>query len=140
MQNSDGVLGRFQTARNLISTMLGAAENKHALKIGFLQKSDEQVKLLRPGDRVKRVINRLVNGTIHSALNALRILKRKRSDSSNLRRNGCGKEQRLAIFRTARDDVLDDRQESHVEHAIYFVENEDLNASERKFSALNVVH
>jgi len=131
VKHRDRVLGGFKPRGDFIGAVFGAAEHQHALEIGFLKQRDQQIELLRPGHGIKRVVDRLVDGAVHPALDALGILQRKRCDRGDLRRNRRREEQRLATFGAAGDDVFDDRQETHVEHAVHFIEHQDLDGVKR---------
>ena len=48
----------------------------------------------------------------------------------DVRREGGGKEQRLAVGRQQRDDAFHIAEESHVEHAVHLIEHEELDLGE----------
>ena len=60
-------------------------------------------------------------------------------DALDLRRHGGGEEQRLARERHELADALDVRDEAHVEHAVGFVDHEQLDAGHQQPSALEMV-
>ena len=70
------------------------------------------------------------------ALGGAQELVRKTRD---LRRHGGREEQRLAREGQELADLLDVRDETHVEHAVGFVDDEDLHAVEQQLAALEVV-
>ena len=140
MQDGDGVPGGLQAPGDLVRPVLGAAEHEHALEVGFFKQGDQQVEFLRPGDGIERVVHGLVDGAVDAAFDALGVPQRERGDGGDLGRHGRGEEQRLAVLRAAGDDVLHDGQEAHVEHAVHFIEDEDLDRVEREFAAFDEVN
>ena len=54
-------------------------------------------------------------------------------------RHGCGEEQGLAREGQRLADALDVGDEAHVEHAVGFVDHQDLDAGEQQFAALEMI-
>ena len=70
---------------------------------------------------------------------AHRIAEKLLGDAPDFRRHGGGEEQRLAGERYELADALDVGDETHVQHAIGLVDDEELDAAEQKPSALVMV-
>ena len=68
-----------------------------------------------------------------------RIVQELLGDAPDLRRHGGGEEQRLAGERHELADALDVGNEAHVEHAVGFVDHQQLDAGEQEPSALEMV-
>ena len=60
-------------------------------------------------------------------------------EALDLRRHGRREEQRLAGEGHQLDDALDVGDEAHVEHAVGFVDHQDLDAGEHQLAALEVI-
>src|SRR5713226_363719 len=60
-------------------------------------------------------------------------------DSCHIAFHGCGEAHRLPLFREDRDNALDRWQETHVQHAVGFIEDEDTQRVKMKKSAVEVV-
>ncbi len=60
-------------------------------------------------------------------------------DALDLRRHGGGEEQRLAGERHQLADALDVGDEAHVEHAVGFVDDQELDAGQQQPSALEMI-
>ena len=68
-----------------------------------------------------------------------RIVQELLGDALDFRRHGGGEEQRLAGERHQLADALDVRDEAHVEHAVGFVDDEQLDAGHQQPAALEMV-
>ncbi len=68
-----------------------------------------------------------------------RIVQELAGDALDLRRHGGGEEQGLARERDQLADALDVGDEAHVEHAVGFVDDQELDAGEQQPSALEVI-
>ena len=69
----------------------------------------------------------------------LRVHQERVGQLADLRRHGGGEEQGLAQLRQQADDALDVRDEAHVEHAIGFVDHQDLDVVHQDLAALEQV-
>ena len=76
-------------------------------------------------------------GTRHFHLD--RIVQEGIDDAPDLRRHGRGEEQGLARERHQLADALDVRDEPHVEHAVGFVDDQELHPGEQQPAALEMV-
>ncbi|MGY3410177.1 hypothetical protein ACVWZV_006290 [Bradyrhizobium sp. GM5.1] len=72
-------------------------------------------------------------------LDLLRIVQEGFGDAPDLRRHGRGEEQGLPRERDELADALDVGNEAHVQHAVGFVDDEQLDAGEQQAAALRVV-
>ena len=70
---------------------------------------------------------------------AFRVLQEAVGELLDFRRHGCREEQRLAGERDQLGDALDIGNETHVEHAVGFVDDEDFDAGHQKLAALAMV-
>ena len=68
-----------------------------------------------------------------------RIVQEGIDQTLDLRRHGCREEQGLTGHRDQLADPLDVGNEAHVEHAVGFVDHEDINALQQQLAALGVV-
>lgn len=67
------------------------------------------------------------------------ILQESIGELLDLRRHGCREEQRLASERDHLGDAFDIGDETHVEHAVGLVDDEDLDAAHQELAALEMV-
>ena len=72
-------------------------------------------------------------------LDAHRILQERIGEPGDFRRHGRREEQRLARERHELADALDVGDEAHVEHAVGFVDDEDLDRVQEQSAALGEV-
>ena len=140
VQHRDRVIAGLETTGDLVGTVFRAGKHDHAIEFGFGEQCLEQIKFLIMRDRVERVIDRFIDRTGHADLDFGGIAKRKRRDGRDLRRHRGGEKQRLPLPRTPGDNVFDGRQETHVQHAIDLVENENVDVAETDLSGLEIVH
>ena len=118
---------------------LGAGEDHDALKVGFLEQGEEEVLALEAVHRVEVVAD---GGGGHAGtadLDLLGILEGPSGEGRDLRGDGGGEKEGLAVFRAASDDAADIGEETHVEHAVDFIEDEDFDVAEVDGALLHVV-
>ncbi len=72
-------------------------------------------------------------------LDAHRVLEEGVDQARDLRRHGGREEQRLPARRQQLADALDVGDEAHVEHAVGFVDDQDLDAGQQDLAAPEVV-
>ena len=68
-----------------------------------------------------------------------RIVQELFGDAANLGRHGRGEKQRLPRERDEFADALDVRDETHIEHAVGFVDHKELDAGQQKASAFEMI-
>src|SRR5690606_15736398 len=130
VEHGDGVAAGLEAAGDLVGAVLGARKNEHAVEFGALKQGFQELEFLGKADLVNAVVDGLVDAAVDADLDAHGIAEGEGGHGGDFRRHGGGEEQGLALLGTAADDVLDHRQEAHVEHVVHFVENEDLDAGE----------
>src|SRR5215470_15211443 len=89
--------------------------------------------------RYKQLRDRRGGGGGLRDLDAHRIVQEGIGDALNFRRHGRRKEKRLSRERYQFADPLDVGNEPHVEHAISFVDDEQLTTGQKQTSALEVI-
>src|SRR5713101_3022624 len=72
-------------------------------------------------------------------LHADRLVKKLLGDSPDLGRHGGGEEQRLAGKRNELADAFDVRDETHIQHAVGFIDDEKLDAGHQKPATLAMI-
>ncbi len=103
------------------------------------QEVDEQLGLLLGGDRVDRLVDLVDRHGDLADLDADRVVQGVAHGFEDAARHGRREEQVLALVGQLADDALDVGPEAHVEHAVGFVEHEDLDLGEREVAALDHV-
>ena len=133
------VAGVHEPVGDVVGTRLRAREDQHALVVRLLEEVDEQVEFLCLHDRIEAVRNRLGGRTLAADGDLERIAQRPRGELLDLGRQCRGEEQRLARLRHFRHDALHVGEKTHVEHAVNFVEHEDVDVVEAHFALLHEV-
>ena len=133
-----GVTGASQTARDSIGAMLGAHEDKKTA----LARSEQMLKefLLLVGRDLEGTQLDVGRGLEdRTDLDADRIPEVIAGHSANLRAQRRRVAERLAIRREGSRDAPDGGLETHVEHAVHFVEDKDLDAAQVDQLALEII-
>ena len=139
VEDGDGVIGGFEAAGDFIGAVFGARKHDHTVELGLSEQRFEEFKFLVVSHGIERVVNGFVDRASDADLDFGRIAQGKRGDGRDLGRNGRGEEQRLALARTAGDDVFDGGQKTHVEHAVHFVEDQDVDVAQADLAGLQVI-
>jgi len=131
--------GRFDERGELVGFLARAGENHHRVIIGLLEEFQKQLVALVHGDRVKSVSHA---GRDRGAgdFDAGWLDEAPLGERLDRRWHGSREKQRLAAFPWAEvDDFSDLREETHVEHAIDFVQNEHFDFTKTHRGAVKVI-
>ena len=115
--------------RDAVGAVLRAGENQRAVEIGALEQRHEQVEFLLRRDRINRMGDGLGRRTPRADLHHLRLPQNPGGEPLDLRRQGGGKEQGLPVGGNLFHNPPHVGQETHVEHAIDFVEDENVDVA-----------
>ena len=113
-----------------VGAVLGLAEDEHLLPVVGLDEVREELALPLRLDEVRPLRHRLGRRVAARHLDGGRVLQELRGELADLVGEGGREEQRLPRARDRVDDALDVRDEAHVEHAVGFVEHEDLHLAQ----------
>ena len=121
--------------------VLGAHEAQHLPVVARLDEVHEQRALVLLRDLVGALVDRLGGGVAARDLDQLRLVEELVGELLDLAGERGGEQQVLALRGRGqeRHDALDVRDEAHVEHAVGFVEDEDLDLSQVDALLLDVV-
>jgi hypothetical protein len=124
MEHGDGVTVFPQQIGDPIRAMFRAAKNDHRIVVYSFQEFEQEIRLLRFGDRVNDMFNGFGRRAPGPNLNGLRRFHRPFDERVDLRRDGGGKKGSVPLPRAFLDDAPDIGQKSHVQHAIGFIEHQ----------------
>jgi hypothetical protein len=111
----------------LVSTVFRSGEDQSALHGLTTKQTLQQDRLVSPGDEINRLGNRLDRRCHGTRLHENRLVENGVGQPADLGGHGGREEQCLAARRQTIDDPSDVVDEAHVEHAIRFVEHQDLD-------------
>ncbi len=131
--------GLVQGAGQCVGAVLGTRKNQHLMPAARGEQVAEQLLLAFAvgldhllGDGFSRRVARR-NVDRH------RVVQQTAGQFANFRRESSREHQVLALFGQQRDDLADVADEAHVEHAISFIENENLDTGQIDRTLLDVV-
>src|SRR5687768_11513631 len=146
-----GRLGHVAMQAHGIEAMLGERLEQD-LHVALAIAEDERVGDVLASDQLAQSLALLLRLHHHHALHDRRGRRRRRryadllrvhqervGQAADFRRHGGGEEQGLAQLRQQPDDLLDIRDEAHVEHAVGFVDHQDLDVVHQDLAALEQV-
>ena len=134
-----GALDFLDANEERVGLFFRSGENHHAVEAGaFHEFEDEFVALVHP-DGVESVAHGFGRGAAFPDLDFGRLFECPVCESLDRARHGCREEKGLASGRAAVDDFLHVGKESHVEHAIDFIEDEILDIAEIEIPFLDVI-
>ena len=134
-----GEPGLGQRADHLVGAALGAGEDQRAVDRLLPQDFREQRRLAGAIDVDEPLLDALDGGRRRRHRDPDRVAQHLVGEIGDLLRHGRREEQRLALARQLGHDPADVVDEAHVEHAVGFVEHEDLDAIEADGAALHEV-
>ena len=121
----------FWSERTTLSAPCLVRVNTSTRSIGSLRRSLRQQRGLRRAvDQDHALVNAIDGGRGRRHRDPDRVLQHGIGKLGDLARHGRGEEQGLTLGRQFRHDTADVVDEAHVEHAVGFVEHEDLDAVE----------
>ena len=122
--------GLLEGADHLVGAVLGAGEDQRPVDRFLPQHLDQQRRLAGAVDVDDALIDLLGGRGLGRDGDADRVAQHALGQLGDLARHGGGEEQGLPARRQLADDRADVVDEAHVEHAVGFVEHEDLDAVE----------
>jgi hypothetical protein len=130
----------LQEMREAAAAELGADEYQHLGVFFFVSNQVcQQVSLEAAGNRVHDVADGFAHHVAAGDFNQLRVLQHLVGEFLDFVREGGGEEQALPIGGQQREDAADVRDKAHVQHAVGFVEDEELDLPEGDGLLLDVV-
>ena len=121
--------------------MLGAAENDGQLLLGGVGLAAEQLveqrALVLTGHETHLLVDILGGGGFRHDTEMCRFTQDGPGEFHNVRSEGGGKEQRLALGGQHRHDALDVTQKAHVQHPVHLVEHEKFHLAEVDVALVN---
>ena len=122
-----------------VGAVLRPAENQHRIEIHALQQLKHQVGFLLVGNGINDVLDRLGRRPARADFDRLRVFHRPLDECFDLRRNGGGKQGRMALARAFLNDAAHVRQKAHVQHPVGLVEHEELDLVQAQRAAFQMV-
>ena len=129
MHHRDRMLSRLQFHRDLVGAVLRPTKNERAVKIRPLEQRHEQLEFLLGRNRINRMRDRLRGRPTRADLDQFRLAQDPGGEPLDLRRQSRGKKERLSVGGNLFHDPTHIGEKTHVEHAIDFVENKDLDVA-----------
>ena len=120
----------FQLDARFVGAVFRPGKNQRAVEIGALEQRHEQIEFLLGRDRINGMRHRLGRRAARADLDHFRLAQNPGGEPLDLRRQRRGEKQRLPIGRNLFDDPAHVGQKTHVEHAIDFIEHEDVDVAE----------
>ena len=133
----DAVLG--QVLGELVGAMLGAGEHQRLEPLLFLDQVGEQLALLLLADHVDGLVDALGGGVARRHLDRGRVVQQALGELADLVGEGGREQQVLALLRQQCEHLADVADEAHVEHAVGFVQHQELDAREVERALADVV-
>ena len=119
-----------QVLGQAVGTVLGAGEHQHLFPGAEGDQVRQQGTLVRGRDTEHALLDALDRGVRRRHLDALGIMQQLVGEGDDVLGEGRREQQVLALRRQAGEDLLHVVDEAHVEHAVGFVEDQDLHAGE----------
>ena len=119
--------GLAQVLGHVVGAKLGAREDQHLAPVVLLDDVRQQGFLLAAAHRVDGLCDALHRGVARRDLDALRVAQQAASKVTNLVAEGGREQQTLLVLGHQRDDLLHVMDKAHVEHAVGFVEHQNLH-------------
>ncbi len=112
--------------------MLGAGEDQHLLELARARLDDvgQQGPLALPVHGMHHLADQLGGGVLRGDLHGGRVLEELGRQLLDLVREGGREEQGLPLGGQQGQDLLDVPDEAHVEHAVGFIQHQDLQLAE----------
>ena len=126
VQAGDLEAGLRDLLRQALGAVLGAGEDQHGIGIGLLEQLQQQGGFQMLRHRVERVRDRVRRAAEPMAMR-LGWCSVWRGQFLDLLREGGREEHGLALGGHVLEDAFHIRQEAHVEHAVGFVQHQDLD-------------
>ena len=138
MQHRHQMAFAVQHRRNVIRAILGPAENEHRIVFGAFEQLDDQLVALVVGHGIERVPDGF-SGSAAADFDRFGILQRPLRQRRDLRRHSGREQHRLPARRATINDPLHVGQETHVQHPVGFVEDQEFDVIELAAALLHVI-
>jgi hypothetical protein len=125
--------------RQTVRAALHAREDQHLPPVAGRHQVDQQVALAPAVDRVHALRDEFGLGVAPGDIDQRRCMQQTVGELTNLVREGGGEEQILASCRQQREDAPNVADETHVQHAVGFVEHQDLDLRQTGRLLLQVI-
>ena len=122
-----------------VGAVLGAGENEHPLDVLVFQQVAEQGAFLVLGHEKDPLFHLLGRRRRRGGLDAHRIVQQAAGQTLDRIRHGGREQHRLAAFGQGGGNLLHVADEAHVEHAVRFVEDKDLDRVEPQVALVHQV-
>ena len=119
-----------QKVGHMVGAKLGATKHQHLAPLLGVNDVCEQGFLLLPAHGVNHLLDELHRGVFRRDLNALRFVQQLRSQIADLLAEGGREQQALLFFWNQGQHFFHVVDETHVEHAVGFVEYQHLHGGE----------
>ncbi len=130
MEGGGADLAALEPAGDPVGAVLGAGEYEHGIERGIAQQMGKEGRLEAGGDFVNQLRHRLGGIGAPADLDGLGGLLELVGQRFDFLRERGGKHEGLAFSRKRFDDAADLGEETHVQHAIGFVEDEEFDLRE----------
>jgi len=129
----------LKVAHEAVGAVLGAREDERALHLGVLEKVHKERRLLLVLTEVELLLDALGRRCGRGHSHAHRVREQAVCKLANVARHGGREEERLTLRRQLRDEALHVWKEAHVEHAVRFIEDENLDVAKRQLLLLQEI-
>ncbi|MEY2542366.1 MAG: hypothetical protein QOI22_1968, partial [Verrucomicrobiota bacterium] len=129
----------LQLVSDPVRTVFRPRKNERTVEVRPFQQNHEQIEFLLSGDRIDRMGDGFGRGTARANFDRFGIPQDRGGEPFDLWRQGGRKKQGLAVRRDVLNDAPNIRHESHVEHAIDFIEHENINVAKMNCALLEVI-
>ncbi len=117
----------FKPLGNAVGDMLGTGKDQHLLPVVAGDQVAQQGNLVGLVARVHQLLDTLGGAVARGDFNDCRVVQQASGQLANFISEGGGEEQVLALLRQQGQDAADVADKAHVEHAIRFVQHQDLH-------------
>ncbi len=124
---------------NAVGAALGAGKDDHALEVGVGKQMAEQRPLGRGVHEVDTLVDAIDGAALRGDLDAIGIAQDVGGELRHVVRHGRREQQRLPLLRDRSHDAAHVLDETHVEHAIGFVEDEERHVPQADIAALDEI-
>ena len=111
-----------------VGAVLGAREHQHLVPAAFADDVADEVALVVLFDQVHGLRDQFGGGVARGDRDFARVVQHAARQRADLVREGGREQQVLALLRQQRQDLADVADEAHVQHAVGFVQHQDLDA------------
>ena len=129
----------LQELHQAVGAVLHAREHQHLVPVVLLDQVRQQILLLVATDRVHFLGDGLGGGVATGHLNHLRRIQQTLGQGLDLIRKGGREQQALLLRWQDGQHLLDVMDEAHVQHAVGFVEHEELDLAQIEVALLMVI-